>query len=470
MTATSGPGGVRRSPSLVGRLLLAQIAPLAVLAAALALAGVLTAWNVVEKSSDRLLAGSVTSITAQIGAREGQATVNLSPWSLGLLDSPERDAVFYGVRQGPRLITGYADLPSLPAPAPNETSFAYGRMRGEPVRVAQSTVMVPGVDQAVVVAVAQSLDSRRASFRELLFGLVGLPLLMVTAATALVWPAVTWGLAPLRRLTADLTTRSQASRPDFTPAHSEDAPAELSPVVAAFNRLMLSLERSTRALERFSADASHQLRTPLSVIVANLALLDRSVSGTAARDLLSDSRDAASNLQRVLSQLLALARSEAAAANGVANLQFLVETIAAEAARAFPEAHVRHRLPQATIWLHGNALLIGELLRNLIFNACRYGGGSVSVLARQQSSGVRLMIWDHGPGVADQDLEAIFAPFRRGPVGEVEPGAGLGLAIVKSIAEKLSIAVALRNRRPRPGLVIDVDFADGVEAPKTGSE
>jgi two-component system sensor histidine kinase TctE len=116
MTATSGPGGVRRSPSLVGRLLLAQIAPLAVLAAALALAGVLTAWNVVEKSSDRLLAGSVTSITAQIGAREGQATVNLSPWSLGLLDSPERDAVFYAVRQGPRLITGYADLPSLSPP------------------------------------------------------------------------------------------------------------------------------------------------------------------------------------------------------------------------------------------------------------------------------------------------------------------------------------------------------------------
>jgi two-component system sensor histidine kinase TctE len=127
-------------------------------------------------------------------------------------------------------------------------------------------------------------------------------------------------LAPLRRLTADLTTRSQASRPDFTPAHSPiDAPAELSPVVAAFNRLMLSLERSTRALERFSADASHQLRTPLSVIVANLALLERSVSAPAARDLLTDSRDAASNLQQVLSQLLALARSEAAASAGTAS-------------------------------------------------------------------------------------------------------------------------------------------------------
>lgn len=449
----------RGSPSLVGRLLLAQVAPLAVLATALAVAGTLTAWHVVETSSDRLLAGSVTSIVAQIGARDGLATVNLSPWSLGLLDSPERDAVFYAVRQGPQLITGYADLPRLPAPPPNETSFAYGRMRGAPVRIAQSTVMVPGVDQPVVVAVAQSLDSRQASIRELLFGLVGLPLLMVLVATALVWPAVTWGLGPLRRLTADLTTRSQASRPDFTPAHQEDAPAELSPVVAAFNRLMLSLERSTRALERFSADASHQLRTPLSVIVANLALLDRSVAAPAARDLLTDSRSAAANLQQVLSQLLALARSEAAIAEGRADLRALIETIAAETARAFPDARVRRRLPGGSMGLEGNAVLIGELLRNLIFNACQYGAGEVLIVARPHASGLRLTIWDHGPGVADHDLEAVLAPFKRRVVGEVQPGAGLGLAIVTSIAEKLRITLRLRNRSPRPGLVIDLDFA-----------
>jgi two-component system sensor histidine kinase TctE len=397
MSEPPAADGARRSPSLVGRLLLVQIAPLALLAAALAVAGALTAWNVVEKSSDRLLAGSVTSIVAQIGARDGRATVNLSPWSLGLLDNPERDAVFYDVRQGQRLITGYADLPRFPAPPPNETNFAYGRMRGTPVRVAQSTVMVPGVGEPVVVAVAQSLDSRRASIRELLFGLVGLPLLMVLAAAGLVWPAVTWGLAPLRRLTADLTTRSQASRPDFTPAHPDDAPAELSPVVAAFNRLMLSLERSTRALERFSADASHQLRTPLSVIVANLALLDRSVSAPAARDLLTDSRGAAANLRQVLSQLLALARSEAAIAEGVADLRVLLEAIAAETARAFPNARVRRRLPDGDIHLEGNAVLIGELLRNLIFNACQYGAGQVLIVASPHASALRLIIWDHGP-------------------------------------------------------------------------
>ena len=446
---------VRRS-SLVGRLLLAQIAPLALLAAALAVAGALAARAVVEKSSDRLLAGSAASIVAQIGAQNGRAEVALPPWALGLLDSPERDAVFYAVRQGPRLVTGYDDLPRLPAPPPNETSFAYARMRGYEVRIVQSTVMVPGVEDPVVVAVAQSLDSRRASVRELLFNLIGLPVLLVAAAAALVIPAVGWGLAPLRRLTADLTTRAQASRPDLTPVDAADAPKELTPVVSAFNHMMGSLERFTRALERFSADASHQLRTPLSVIVANLALLERTATNPRDKALLGDSRDAAANLRQVLSQFLALARSEAAAAEGEADLVALLTTIQVEAARAFPEVEVLARLPTGLPHTRGNAVLIGELLRNLVFNACAYGGGTVRILALADAGSLKVVIWDHGLGVTEADLDVLFAPFRRGGGNGVATGTGLGLAIVRAIAQRLDIGVTLRRRAPRPGLVAEI--------------
>ncbi|NQE61721.1 sensor histidine kinase [Caulobacter sp. RHG1] len=442
----------RQPPSLVGRLLLAQVAPLALLGAALAVAGALVAHAVVEKSSDRLLAGSVASIVAQIGARDGQAQVALPPWSLGLLDSPERDAVFYAVRQGPRLITGYDDLPRPPPPAANETNFSYAQMRGYRVRIAQSTVRVPGVSQPVVVAVAHTLDSREASVRELLFNLIGLPVLLVLAAGALVAPAVRWGLAPLRRMTDDLTARSLASRPDLASIRVDNAPAELSPVVEAFNRLMRSLERFTRALERFSADASHQLRTPLSVIVANLALLERTAASPRDKALLSDSREAAANLRQVLSQFLALARSEAAAAEGEADLSALLGAIQVEAVHAFPEVEVLARLPRDLPHAQGNPVLIGELLRNLVFNACAYGGGQVRIVARQG----RVVIWDHGPGVAEAELDRLFAPFNRGDSDK--PGAGLGLAIVRSIADRLGIGIRLRLRRPRPGLVVELTF------------
>jgi two-component system sensor histidine kinase TctE len=447
----------RGRPSLVGRLLVAQVAPLALLGAALALAGALAANAVVEKSSDRLLAGSVASIVAQIDVRDGQAKVALPPWSLGLLDSPERDAVFYAVRQGPRLVTGYDDLPRPPAPAPNETNFSYAKMRGYSVRIAQSTVMVPGVREPVVVAVAQSLDSRQASVRELLFNLIGLPVLLAAVAAALVVPAVRWGLAPLRRLTSDLTTRAQAPRPDLAPVDAADAPAELSPVVGAFNHLMSSLERFTRALERFSADASHQLRTPLSVIVANLALLERSATTPRDKALLSDSREAAANLRQVLSQFLALARSEAAAAEGEADLAALLTTIQLEVARAFPSVELLTRLPADLPIARGNPVLIGELLRNLVFNACAYGGGQVRIVAVGGET-VRVVIWDHGRGVDEAELERLFAPFSRGVASQASTGAGLGLAIVQAIAQRLDIGVALRLRRPRPGLVSDLRF------------
>lgn len=440
-------------PSLIGRLLLAQIAPLALLGAALALAGALAAQAVVEKSSDRLLAGSVASIVAQIGVRDSQAKVALPPWSLGLLDSPERDAVFYAVRQGPRLVTGYEDLPRPPAPAPNETNFSYARMRGYAVRIAQSTVMVPGVREPVVVSVAQSLDSRHASVRELLFNLIGLPVLLVLVAAALVIPAVGWGLAPLRRLTADLTTRAQASRPDLTPVSAADAPAELAPVVGAFNRMMDSLDRFTRALERFSADASHQLRTPLSVIVANLALLERSATAPRDQALLRDSRDAAANLRQLLSQFLALARSEAAAAEGEADLAALLTTIQVEAARGFPEVEVLSRIRRDLPPVRGNPVLIGEALRNLVFNACAYGGGKVRILAGEEAGAAKVVIWDHGPGADPAELDRLLKPFARGAAGQAHAGAGLGLAIVRSITGRLNIRLTLRARRPRPGLV-----------------
>lgn len=449
---TSG-SSKRGRPSLVGRLLLAQIAPLALLGAALALAGVFAAHAVVEKTSDRLLAGSVASIIAQIGARDGEAQVALPPWSLGLLDSPERDAVFYAVHQGSRLVTGYGDLPRPPAPAPNETNFSYAKMRGYSVRIAQSTVIVPGVREPVVIAVAQSLDSRHASVSELLFNLIGLPVLLVAAAAALVIPAVRWGLAPLRRLAANLTTRAQARRPDLAPVNAQDTPAELSPVVDAFNYLMSSLERFTRTLERFSADASHQLRTPLSVIVANLALLERSATTPRDQALLGDSRAAAASLRQLLSQFLALARSEAAATDGQADLRALLRTIQIEAGSAFPEVEVLTRLPADLPLVRGNPILIGEALRNLVFNACAYGGGKVRICCSASGSTLTAAIWDHGAGVDQADLERLFAPFDRGVSPPQSQGAGLGLAIVRSITQRLDIGLELRSRPAKSGLV-----------------
>lgn len=456
----------RSRPSLVTRLLIAQIVPLAILSVALAGAGTVIANRVVEGTSDRLLAGSVTAILQQVGAEEGRATVVLSPWALGLLDGPERDAVFYSVRQGERLVTGYDDLaPGAPTPS-HELAFRYGRMKGMPVRIAEATILVPGLAEPVTVAVAQTLDSRRADTLELLRGLIGLPVALVLAAALLIWPAILWGLSPLRRLVRRLADQSASRRADYTPISVDRLPRELSPVVVAFNGLLGNLERSATALERFAADASHQLRTPLSVITANLALL--TAGGDRGEDretLLRDSRDAATRLHRVLRQMLALARAEAAVASGQADLGAVVRGVARDAAAAFPDATVKIRAPAWPVWAAGDPVLIGEMLNNLVRNAIQYGEAPVVILldeGREHGSPV-VVIWDHGPGLDADDLSRLTERFHRGRRSARAAGAGLGLAIVRSLAETFDVELRIENRGRRSGLTARLSFRPGSE-------
>lgn len=443
-------------PSLAFRLLLAQILPLALLACALAAAGAAVAHRVVERTSDRLLAASVTAIAEQVSAEDGHATVALSPWALGLLDGPERDAVFYSVRQGPRLVTGYPELIARAPPPTDETAFHDGRVRGMPVRVAEKAVLVPGLAQPIVVMVAQTLDSRQANIRELLFGLTALPVVLVLGAALLIWPATVWALRPLRRLVARLTDQSGRRRAGYAPADLARVPLELQPLVRAYDSLLASLERTATGLERFAADASHQLRTPLSVITANLALLGGSrLPRSDAQTLIRDSRDASARLHLVLRQLLALARAEAAVASGSAELGGVVRQVMFDAARAHPAAALRARLPEGPVDAKGDAVLLQELLHNLVSNAVAYGGGRVFVaLTAGGAAGPRITVWDHGPGLSERDLERLSERFYRGDRAQGTAGAGLGIAIVRTIAEASSIDLEIDNRRRGTGLVI----------------
>ncbi|MCR5876261.1 sensor histidine kinase N-terminal domain-containing protein [Phenylobacterium sp. J426] len=417
------------------------------------------AQRVVERTSDRLLAASVMAIAEQVSARDGRATVRLSPWSLGLLDGPERDAVFYGVRQEGRLVTGYGELPQLPKARVDAVVFGNGRMFGMPVRLAETMVEVPGLQAPVSVVVAQSLDSRRASVRELLLGLIALPVCLVGGAALLIWPATVWSLRPLQQLAAELTRRSQELRANYAPASVVGVPVEVAPVVGAYNGLLATLERSATGLARFAADASHQLRTPLSVITANLALLSggRLRQGEAAA-LVRDSRDASARLHVVLSQLLALARAESTAVAGSADVAPAVRQAAVEVMGAHPRSEVRVRDDAAAARVRGDPVLVAEMFRNLLSNAAVYGGGMIFAWLRPMPDGrVAVTIWDRGPGMPPAELERLAERFYRGAGAEGTLGAGLGMAVVQTLADAFGAELTVRNR-PRRGLAVQLVF------------
>lgn len=445
-----------RPHSLVKRLLIAQIAPLSLVAIVLLVVGSWTAHRVVERTSDRLLAGAMQAILESVSVSNARVTVDVSPWSLALLDSPERDAVFYSVREGDRLITGYEELPALSPTRADEPTFANLTVRGLPVRMAQQAIIIPGRPAPVIVSVAQSLDSRQASVQELNLSLLLLPGLLVVLAAFLVWPAIRWGLYSLERLTRELAARSSAGATDFAPAPVNLAPRELTSALSAFNTLLASLERSTSGMQRFSADASHQLRTPLTVLAANLDLLatSRRPWTRADRRLLRDSQTAIAAMARLINQLLSTARADSLPAASHADIGRAVRC-AAESLRhpSSPAEAIRLRLPSGVIKVRGEESLIIEQVINLLDNAARYGAPPIFIHVARRKGQVCVTIWDHGCGVDDSDLPRLSERFFRGGSMPPTPGSGLGLSIVSGMAKAQEGEFAVFNRTRVPGLI-----------------
>lgn len=444
--------------------MLAQVAPLALLAVVLAGAGAWTAQQVVDRTADRLLAGSVRAILQGVSAEDGAIRVDLAPWALGLLDGPERDVVFYSVRQGDRLITGYDDIPPVHAVRPGEVQFRYAQVRGVKVRLAAQTIAVPGFDPSVTVVVAQSLDSRRAVLWRLLLNLSLLPILIVGASALLLRPAARWGLRPVRRLTEALAERSRAASADFTAAEINTAPVELVSVVDAFNRLLESLEKSTSGVRKFAADASHQLRTPLSVITANLQIVQdgRSNWTDAERELIGDSVEASRRLAHLLTQLLSLARSGSLGVLESLDICAAARTAAATVVMRHRtiDHPVRTRIPAISLSFLGNYALIVEMIANVLDNALVHSGDDrVFLLVRRLANTVEVIIWDRGRGVPPSELPQLFQRhFQGNDTGE--RGSGLGLAIVKALAASHLIEVNAMNRPNRAGFVVTFRFPE----------
>lgn len=452
---------VGSSHSLVIRLLIAQVVPLALFAIVVLAVGAWTAQRVVADNADRLLAGALQTIRETVSVDDGRISVDVAPWALALLDGPERDAVFYSVRDGDRLITGYEELPSLPQAQADKPVFADLSVRGVSVRMAQQTLNIPGRAVPIRVSIAQSLDSRRASLRELYRSMLLLPALLVVLAALLVWPALQWGLNSMKRLIDDLTRRP-ALAADFAPTDIDLAPREFWPVLNAFNQLLARLEASTSGVQRFAADASHQLRTPLSIMSANLALLAASPRPWTLREqrLIDDSGDAVGRMTRLIEQLLSTARADGARIDSSADLSRAVRRACqtARARHAFPHGALRLRLPAQPVIVIGAEDLIAEQVLNLIDNAFHHGAAPVYVHVSQNRT---VTIWDHGQGAPDAALHRLAERFFRAAPSKT-PGSGLGLAIVHTLADAQGARFELRNGGGRQtGIIARLSFQPG---------
>ena len=297
-----------------------------------------------------------------------------------------------------------------------------------------------------VVQVAQQTEARGRMAGQLALRAVLPVALLAPVLMLIVWWVVGRAIGPIERVRRQVAAR----RPDdLAPLPTAGLPAEVRPLVGEMNGLLKRLSDAWDALTHFTADAAHELRSPLAALRLQAQSLQRApddATRAIATERLLAGIDRAT---RLVEQLLALARQEGAG-EGAELVSLDLTALARNAlADAEPEA-ARHAIaltldaPTAHVVLRADEAALAVLLRNLLGNALRHTppGGQVRVGVREEASVIDLTVEDSGPGIAPDERARVLDRFYRVP-GTPGHGSGLGLAIVRAIAERHGAALTL---------------------------
>jgi two-component system sensor histidine kinase MprB len=266
----------------------------------------------------------------------------------------------------------------------------------------------------------------RIRFWILLIG--GLGILLAAALAAFVAAAA---LLPVRRLTA--AAESVAATGDLSERVAGGGDDELGRLARRFNEMLAALEESVGKQRRLVADASHELRTPLTAARTNVELLrEGKLKDDDSRHALDEASTELAALSTLVADLVELARGT--------ERQLRVEEVQLDDLVAGVVERTKSRAPEATFVtalsptvVQADPVLLERAVGNLLDNAVKYSppGAPIEVSVRDGE----VVVADHGPGVAEEDLPRIFDRFYRAAAARAKPGAGLGLAIVREAAE-----------------------------------
>jgi two-component system sensor histidine kinase MprB len=322
-------------------------------------------------------------------------------------------------------------------------------------------VITQGIPGRGAVQVARPLDEVDSQLDDLLVALIALGAVGIALGVALGALVARAALVPIGRFTSQTERLSS----DLDPSQRMDVVGddELARLARSFNTTLDALERSVEAQRHLVADASHELRTPIASLRANIQTMqeeDRLPAAERER-MRVDIVDELDELTALVADVVELARgSKPGEAKDDVRVDRVVDDLVARATRR-TGGEVTFNVAAEPTLVRGDPERISRAVSNLIGNAVKWSppGGSVEV---ELSEGV-LTVRDHGPGFDEEDLPHVFERFYRAAASRGMSGSGLGLAIVQQAADAHG-GFAEATNAPDGGALLRVGFGPLVEA------
>ena len=459
-TQPAAPGPSKAAPSLTRRVLRNVLVPLALTWMVGAVIALVIANYFSEQAFDRAMLDDAYALSANVQAGERGIELLLTPREVATVLFDQVDKIYFAVqRLDGTLISGQAGL-NAPLPAAGaHYRFSDLNYDGKVLRaVVLEPVTEPGRLMPYRVVIAQTTLSRAALVQRLLGYALAPQVLLLMLLAVWLWHGIRSDLRPLGELQQALDRRDVY---DLSPVAVVRTSREVQRLGNAVNALFDRLNHSVRAQREFVGNVAHELRTPLAGIRALAEYGLAQHDSTVWREQLARVAERQARASHLIDQLLALALADEARtglAREPVRLDILAEqTVLRHLARA--DAHgvdLGARGLDERVTVLANEALVEGILDNLIDNALRYGGRTITV----ELAGRTLSVIDDGPGIPLEAQRDLMQRWAQGPAGQkLGQGSGLGLSIVARYAELLGAELRLDAAEPA-GLRVSVTFAE----------
>lgn len=349
-------------------------------------------------------------------------------------------------REGRLVYQSTDDLPSERLVTGMTNGYADRTLHGGRWRV----LVLTDAGSGLQIQVCQSYEGRTRLAASVARNML-LPLIVALPLIAgLIWIATTRAIRPLADLAGALESRDSE---DMTPLRAGAMPRELEPVSRSVDGLLARLRDRFELERRFTADAAHELRTPLAAIKTQAQVASGAATDAERAHAVAQIVRGVDRATHLVEQLLTLARLDPEASVSVEEPVDLGR-IARETVAAFGAGGAAVRVEAPAAMVRGHAALLATLTRNLVENAIVHGNGENVEVRVEAGNDVVLHVEDRGPGITQAERERVFDRFYRAPGGR--PGSGLGLSIVRRIAELHGATVRLESSDDGRGLHVTV--------------